>query len=197
MKKILLVTVLFALLLLSSCSFSYTPPSADNTQKKSSDNETNDNDIMDSPPVTEEEKDTIFQIGDSASLKDWNINVTDSKIVDSIAADYGSFRPKEEGNKYIQVFVTVDNAGKQSENFLPSVNIGNVVRAKVLYGDGYEFSASNLLTYSNDLHDSVINPLSSRTGEIIFEIPSSVAESEDELIIQFSSGSDAIKFKIR
>lgn len=196
MKKLLLVTLLIGLLLLPGCSFSYTPPSADNTQKSSSDNETDDK--IDNPPATEkEEKDTIYQISDSASLKDWNITVTDSKIVDSIAADYGSFRPKEEGNKFIQVFVIVDNEGKQSEYFLPSINVGNVVRAKVLYGDGYEFSASNLLGYSNDLHDSVINPLSSRTGEIVFEIPSSVAESEDELTIQFSSGNDAVKFKIR
>lgn len=148
---------------------------------------------------TEESSETIYKIGESASLKDWTISVTDTKIVDSIASDYGygSFNPKEEGNKYAQVFVTVNNDGKQADNFLPTISIGKQVNAKILYADGYEFSATNLLGYSNDLHDSTINPLSSRTGEIVFEIPSTVAESEDELLIQFSLGNDIIQFKIR
>ena len=103
----------------------------------------------------------------------------------------------EEGNKFIQVFVTVNNDGKQADRFLPSYSIGDDVNAKILYSDGYEFTATNLLGYSNDLHDSTINPLSSQTGEIAFEIPSTVAESTDELLIQFSSGNDTLKFKVR
>lgn len=145
----------------------------------------------------EETSETIYNIGDSASLKDWTICVTDAQIVESITADYGSFSPDEEGNKYIQVFVTVNNDGKQADTFLPMFGMGDDVNAKILYADGYEFSATNLLGYSNELHDSTINPLSSQTGEIAFEIPSTVSDSEDELLIQFSSGNDLIKFKIR
>ena len=53
-----------------------------------------------------------YALGNSADLKDWSINVTDVKIVDSIAGSLGSFSPKEEGNTYVQVFVTVKNTGK-------------------------------------------------------------------------------------
>ncbi len=144
----------------------------------------------------EENSETVYQIGDSASLKDWTINVTGAQIVDSISSGYGSFTPKEEGNKFMQVFVTVNNEGKQADSFLPTINTGQV-SAKILYADGYEFSSTNLLGYSNELHDSIINPLSSRTGEIAFEIPGTVAESEDELLIEFSLGNDIIKFKVR
>ena len=139
----------------------------------------------------------IYNIGDSAQLKDWQVAVTDFKIVESIAEDYGEFRPDTEGNRYAQVFVTATNNGKQLMNFLPSFGYGDDVSAKLLYGDGYEFSATNLMGYSNEMHDASINPLSSQSGEIAFEIPESVVNSTDEILIQFSSGNDKIQFKVR
>ena len=172
----------------------------DDTQESDSekdDTQESDNTNSETESQPEENSETIYEIGNSASLKDWTITVTDAQIVDSIAANYGSFSPNEEGNKYVQVFATVNNDGKQADRFLPTIGMGNDVNVKVLYSDGYEFTATNLLGYNNDLHDSTINPLSSQTGEIAFEIPSTVADSEDELLIQFSSGNDVLKFKIR
>lgn len=179
-----------------------TPSGTDeNSETEESNSEEKQEETDDTKPEEETEpeetSETIYNIGDSASLKDWTISVTDAQIVDSISADYGAFNPNEEGNKFIQVFVTVNNDGKQADNFLPSISMNDNVSAKVLYSDGYEFTATNLLGYSNDLHDSTINPLSSQTGEIAFEIPSTVSDSEDELLIQFSSGNDLLKFKIR
>lgn len=138
-----------------------------------------------------------LELNSSASLNDWTITVTDAQIVDSISSGYITFSPNEEGNKFIQVYVTAENNGKQADNFLPSFGMADDVNAKVLYSDGYEFSATNLMGYENDLHNSHINPLSSQTGEIAFEIPSTVADSTDELLIQFSSGNSKIIFKIR
>lgn len=146
---------------------------------------------------TDNQDAAVYNINDSVQLKDWTISVTDFKIVDSIAADYGSFSPDSEGDKFAQVFVSATNDGKQASNFLPSYGYGDDVSAKLLYGDGYEFSATNLLGYSNEMHDSSINPLSSQTGEIAFEIPESVASSTDEIIIQFTSGNDKVRFKVR
>ncbi len=145
----------------------------------------------------EEAPETIYEIGNSAALKDWEISVTNSQIVESITAGYITFSPNEEGNRLIQVSVTATNNGKQADNFLPSFGMADDVNAKVLYSDGYEFSATRLLGYDNDLHDSTINPLSSQTGEIVFEIPSTVADSQEELLLQFSSGNETLKFKIR
>lgn len=139
----------------------------------------------------------VYNMSDTAVLGDWNISVTDAQIVDSIQGDFGSFSPDGDGNKYLQVFVSVSNNGKEAARFLPSVGIGDDVNAKVLYGDGYEFSATGLLGYSNDLHDSSINPLSSKTGEIAFNVPATVADSTDELLIQFTSGSSMVSFEIR
>lgn len=204
------VSIICLLLILSGCSVSYAPTSKDNDaesfeslsdEEDASENDnvqTSDTDDVEEEVSQEENVESIYQIGDSASLDVWTINVTDAKIVDSISGDYGtSFSPKEEGDKLIQVFIIVNNDGKQAANFLPTYGMKNDVSAKILYSDEYEFSATNLLGYSNDLHDSVINPLSSKTGEITFEIPNTVADSDDELLIRFSSGKDELKFKIR
>lgn len=164
-----------------------------------SESEMNDEEINEQPEkqTKQEEEFKTYNIGDSVALKDWEITVTDFKIVDSISANYGTFSPDEEGNKYAQVFVSVTNNGKQADNFLPSYGYGDDVNAKLLYGNGYEFSATNLLGYSNEMHDSTINPLSSKSGEIAFNISGVVANSEDELLLQFNSGSDTIQFKVR
>ena len=106
------------------------------------------------------------------------------------------FNP-DEGNKYIQVFVSITNNGKSSDTFLPSYGFGNDVRVKLLYGDGYEYSSSVLLGYDNDLHDSHLNPLSSVDKEIAFSVPEKVSSSEEELLVEFSSGKTSVTFKIR
>ncbi len=183
-KKIILIAVLGSVLLFAGCSV-------------------NNEDVSksDGKPVnsqqSESKQETVYKIGESATLKDWGISVTSMQIVESIAADYGTFSPKESGNRYVQVFVTATNNGKQAESFLPIVGIGDYVRAKVVFGDGYEFVSTNLLGYDNDMHNSTINPLSSRTGEIVFEVPETVYASENELQLHFISGKDVIKFKIR
>lgn len=157
------------------------------------------NETESAPDETEaaEAEEIIYNIGETAQLKDWEITVTDMKVVDSISADYGVFNPNDEGNKYAQVFVTVENKGKESGRFLPSFGFGDDVGAKMLYGDGYEFVSTQLLGYNNDLHDSSINPLSSQSGEIAFEISETVANATDELLINFYSGNDAVSFKVR
>lgn len=144
-----------------------------------------------------EDNGTVYVVGDNAELGDWNINVTDAQIVESIAGDYGSFSPDTDGSKYVHVFLTVTNNGKETDRFLPSFGYGDDVYVKMLYGDGYEFSAVNLLGYSKDMHDSTINPLTSADGEIAFEIPQSVAEATDELLVSFFSGNDSVVFQVR
>lgn len=209
-KRVIVFAVMFMCLsVVSACGGGNSKPtdnnSADTAIEKDAKAE-NESDAAEQASQTETtennesnaiEEDAVYNIGDSITLKDWEISVTSVQIVDSIAADYGQFSPNEEGNKYIQVFVTVNNNGKQADSFLPSFGMGDDVTAKVLYGDGYEFSASNLLGYSNEMHDSSINPLSSKSGEIAFDVPESVATSTDELIIEFISGNDTVKFKIR
>ena len=138
-----------------------------------------------------------YNIGDAAVLKDWKITISNMQIQDSIDSDYGTFKPNDEGNKYLLISATAENTGKQAGKFMPSVGFGDDVGTKLLFGDGYEFTATNLLGYSNDMHDSTVNPLSSQSGEIAFEVPASVSDSSDPIFIQFSSGNDFVKIRVR
>lgn len=197
MKKRTLIALSVSVCLLAAGCTSTTTNTNSNSSKKSDKVTEGSSEIATTEAETETESESIYNIGDTAILKDWEINLTDMKIVESIAANYGSFSPKEEGNKYIQVFLNASNKGKEADTFCPSYGFGDDISVKVLYGDGYEFTATNLLGYDNDIHDSKVNPLSSQTGEIAFEIPDTVASTTDELIVQFSSGNDVVKFKVR
>ena len=212
-KKVIILIGLLMSLSLSACGSSGTAASkGDETKAEDTQQETTEGDqekddeesealeeTQEEPTESaeEEENETIYNIGDSASLKDWEISVTDMQVVDSISAKYVSFSPDEDGNKFIQVFVTVVNNGKQADRFLPMVGFGDDVSTKIFFGDGYEFNSTNLLGYDNEMHDSTLNPLSSKSGEIVFEVPEAVSGSEDELLIQFKADSDTLKFKIR
>lgn len=135
-------------------------------------------------------------MGQTATLKNWNITVTNMQMLESIDDGYGSFKP-DDGNKYLLVTATAENTGKEADTFLPSFGMADDVSAKVLYGDGYEFSLTQLLGYSKDLINSTINPLSSKEGDIAFELPNSVADSTEPLIIEFTAGNDKINFTLR
>ncbi len=145
-----------------------------------------------------QEEETIYNIGETVLLGNWEITVTGMQIVDSVSSgEYFEFRPGEEGDKYAQITATVSNKGKKSDRFLPSYGLGGDVSVKFVYGDGYEFSSTQLIAYERELHDARINPLSSQEGEIFFEVPEIVANSTDEILIRFSSGSDRVRIKVR
>lgn len=141
--------------------------------------------------------DTVLALNEEAILGDWAITVTNVEVTDYIKEnDYLGFTP-EDGNKYLTVEISVTNNGKNAARFLPSFGMGDDIAAKILYQNDYEFSASNLLGYSNELHDSTINPLSSKTGVVAFEIPDTVASSEDELLLVISAGRNNLQIKVR
>lgn len=141
--------------------------------------------------------DSVLSIGDEGSLKDWTIIVTNAEVTDSIKEnDYYGFSP-EEGNKYLAIDITATNNGKNAATFLPSYGLGDDISAKVLYQGDYEFSATNLLGYSKSIFDTSINPLSTKSGMVAFELPDSVASADEELILVISAGKTNLQFKVR
>lgn len=153
-------------------------------------------DNSETKPDNAEKKERPLKIGKEGTLGDWSITVTSAETVDSIKADYGSFNP-DEGNKYFNVFVSVANNGKSAATFLKSFTLSNDLQAKLLYGDGYEFSATQLLGYKESLHDETLNPLSKKDGVISFEIPNDVAESDEKIILQFTMSDKTLNYKVR
>lgn len=138
-----------------------------------------------------------LSIGDSATLGNWEISVTDFYYADKIeTSPYTYFHP-DEGNQYAVVTAQVTNNGTQMDTFLPSINIGDDVWANLYYANKYEYSSSVLLGVDKDLHNASINPLISKTGIIAFSVPNVVVNSNDSLSVTFSAGRDEITFSLR
>lgn len=135
-------------------------------------------------------------MGQTATIDCWDITVSQMQILDAVSNGYGQFEP-DEGNKYLLISLSAANNGKESASFLPSFSMTDDIRAKLIYGDGYEFDQTNLIGYDRSMLDCVVNPLSSAEGDIAFEIPNTVAESTDKMILEFSCGNDKLDFVIR
>lgn len=135
-------------------------------------------------------------MGQTATIDCWDITVSQMQILDAVSNGYGQFEPGE-GNKYLLISLSAANNGKESASFLPSFSMTDDIRAKLIYGDGYEFDQTNLLGYDRSLLDSVVNPLSSVEGDMAFEIPNTVAESTDKIILEFACGNEQLDFVLR
>lgn len=140
--------------------------------------------------------DGFVAIGETLTLGDWSIVISSIDLVDSIKGGMGSFSP-DAGNKFLQANATITNNGKSAAPLLQSFSLGDAVQVKITYGDGYEFNPVNLMMAPNSLFDESINPLSSKDGFIAFELPDSVASGTDQLLLQFSAGSDEATVKLR
>lgn len=137
-----------------------------------------------------------YNIGDTFSVNGFEVTVDGFDFMDKIATSaYYSFSP-DVGNIYAVVSLTVTNKGKSLDTFLPSCPIRDDIRARILFGDEYEFSPVNLLGYDSDLHNCNLNPLSSKSGQIVFEISNTVSTSSDPLVFSLD-GSDTVTVNLR
>lgn len=144
----------------------------------------------------DENKSKKYSVGDTATINDFEITVDSIEVTDKIdSGNYTYFSPKDEGSKYLVVNATVKNIASESQEFLPVVITNNDVSVKIQYND-YEFNSSNLLGFSDDLHMTSLNPLSSKTGVIAFEIADEALESIDEFELVFSSGKEKYSFAL-
>lgn len=147
-------------------------------------------------PSATPESDSAFQIGELSTLGNCDISVIGFEFSERIDGDYSYFEPGE-GNQFGVVSVSVTNQGTEADTFLPTVSFGDDVTAKILYDSQYEYSSTQLLVYDEDLHDEFLNPLSSASGVIVFELPDAVVNGSEGLVIQFISGEDLVEFTLR
>lgn len=148
-------------------------------------------------PASEPEEAEGLAVGEAGDLEDWGVTVTNFEITDRIDSDYGIYFSPDEGNHYGVVYLSVTNNGKEAANFLPTFSLSDDVQAEICFGDGYEFSATNLLGHSEELHDSTLNPLTTKEGFIVFSLPDAVTSSEEPLSFKLTAGSDTLTYMLR
>ncbi|KAK9679475.1 hypothetical protein QE152_g39972 [Popillia japonica] len=83
--------------------------------------------------------------------------------------------------------------------FVGSYTFGNEdVRSKILYQDKYEYSGTNLLGYGDDLHNKSLNPLTTLTGVLAFEVVDEAANSNSgELQLVFTLGKETVIYDLK
>lgn len=200
MKKKIFALCVAACLILSACGAESGESSSasSDTSGSSSQENTSASTSADVSSVENETESEVseLQIGDTAELGDWSISVTGFELTTKIDNGYTYFSPGE-GNQYGVVSVTVTNNGTEADSFLPSFGFGDDVTAKIYYNGQYEYSSTQLLAYDKDLHDEFLNPLSSASGIIAFELPDAVANGSESLNITFSAGTPSVAFSLK
>lgn len=200
MKKIALISCLTAFaILLSSCSlFSspgtkrpYKPHSPSSSISESS------SQLEESLPESSEPVKDYFAIGDSCDLQDWNVTVTDVSFETQIDVSYGHYNA-DKGNQYVIVGLSIVNNGSREDTIFPYFSLGSALSAKIYYQDEYEYTPDNLISLDEDLHGETIAPLATASGVIVFELPETVINGTDPLILKIYEGSLAYaKYKIK
>lgn len=133
-----------------------------------------------------EQEKSVYQIGETVTLRDWELTVTDVSF---------TANEKDPEKKCVKVYCTVKNVGKEKKCFCPAYSSSwEYISSKLLYGDGYEYKVSS---EDRDLSGKDIIPLSSASGYLQFIVPEIVADSQEELSIQFSYFWDRISFQLR
>lgn len=200
MKKLLLVSLLcVATITATACGSKATAEKGENTSKAEVTEETTEVETTEEETTTEAETEAVSEtipLGESAKIGEWTVTVNNMQILDTVPDTYGQFSP-DEGNKYLLITMTASNEGKKAESFISTFPMDDEISAKVLFGDGYEFSQTNLLGYTKSIVGSTVNPLSSKEGNIAFEIPESVSTSEDPLNLVLTCDKETLHFSIR
>ena len=190
MTKRKILAVIAAILItaaLSGCGASEVNDNKNDEQTsptiKSVSTEENKSDL---PEETTSPENSAQSLGETVTLDKWEITVNSAEAAERIEnSAYTSFTP-DEGNVYIVVNVTIKNIDTNSATFLPSFSMNKDIKAKLVYGD-YEFSTTNLLGYSEDLHNTTLNPLSSKTGVIAFSVTKEIADLSTLNLVIFNN----------
>lgn len=174
-----------------------TEQSAENVEKeeKKMEAETESESEVETEPAETEAQ--PHALGETITLGDWSITASAMNFSKTISVNELMQYTADEGNQYLVVTGTVTNQAKQAESFLPSFNMGTDVSAKVIFGDGYEFSNTMLVGYDRSLADASLNPLSSKEGDIAFEVPESVVNSTESLTLIFELGEEQVSYQLR
>lgn len=66
---------------------------------------------------------------------------------------------------------------------------------KAIFKDKYEYTYTTMI--DKDLSNESIKPLSSKTGFVVMEVPDTVANSEDGLILKLEKDKDKATINLR
>lgn len=169
------------------------PASSDVPSEDSSQSDTKQPDDASSPAANT----GALGIGDSATIGDWDITVTDFYYTDRIETGTLGYYHPDDGSQYAVIAARVTNNGTASDIFLPTISGNDDVEAHLYYAGKYTYAPSMFIGVDGDLGSDVINPLASKDGIIAFSVPDVVVDGADSLSVSFTCGGDELSFSLR
>lgn len=195
MKKVIFCVAMSAVLTVSLCACSQNPSPTESSAPHVTPGAEPPAASMAPTPAPAVEA-AELAIGETAEVGDWTVSVTAFEFSTEIDNGYGYFSP-DEGNQYGVVSMTVTNNGTETGTFWPSFSLGDDIIGGITYDGTYEYSSVQLLAYDEDMHNKSMNPLTTATGKIVFELPDAVASDTAPLVITISQGSNSATFNLR
>ncbi|MFR1104890.1 MAG: DUF4352 domain-containing protein [Acutalibacteraceae bacterium] len=116
--------------------------------------------------------------GETGALGDWEItanSLTTQETYSMSDSEYNLlYYEPDEGSIYYVVSLSVKNLGKQSDQLLTSFRTQQDT-AYLIYNGEYEYPPSDLLGAQTTLVGAAVNPLSTRTGDLVFSVPKDIS----------------------
>ncbi|WP_270167644.1 DUF4352 domain-containing protein [Paenibacillus sp. SYP-B4298] len=139
-----------------------------------------------------EPEEAVYKVGDKFNLGDWEV-VLDSFEFDQKVSDTYFSSSADEGNKFLVLNFTVTNEGTTADKFTA---MAGGVGMKAIFKDKYEYKYT-ITMIDQDLSNESIKPLSSKSGFVVMEVPDTVAESQDSLILRLEKNKDKATINLR
>lgn len=138
-----------------------------------------------------------LSLKDKGKVGDWEICVKKAAVKNKINNGKYRYFKAEKGQTYVVLTVTVKNAGKEKEKFLPYVGIkGKMIQALITSSDNEEFKPTQLLGYDKDIVDKSMNASEKKTGTIAFQIPKKAAKDKKNLKLSFEKGEEKLLYSL-
>lgn len=198
MKKTLLLLGICFCLVLTGCSAKNISKTVKSVTENIPSNSNDDATPTPAVSATPAPKETTLKLGKKGTAGDWKICVKKAEKKAKIKnGAYRVFKP-EKGDQFICLTITARNNGEKKETFLPRIGYKDkMLTATLYYKDKYEYQPLELLGYDKDLVGDTINPLTSKSGIIVFEVPKKVAKAKKSLTLKIGTESDYLIYSLK
>ncbi|WP_036672012.1 DUF4352 domain-containing protein [Paenibacillus sp. HGF5] len=179
-----LILMICAFLVISACGNNTT--SSDSPQQNEQSVDAAGETVKEEPskeaatePAKEEPKEVSNKPGEKFTLGDWEVVLDSFEFDQKVSADMFS-SSADEGNKFLILNYTVTNNGKEAKDF---TSIIGGVSMKAIFKEEYEYNYT-VTMIDGDLGTGSIKPLATKSGFVVIEVPDSVADSKESLVVK-------------
>ena len=145
-----------------------------------------------------EVKDTVLQIGDIASLDDWEVVIEGAEVVQSVEDQFAVFTPEETTDQYLEVSASVKNKGSERRIFSPYIpNEKTDTYLELICKEKYKYTPNTLLGYADALDNVSVDPISTKTGKLHFAFPKELGDSTDDMIVRIISKGEKVEISLK